>query len=191
VPEVVELERSAVACVAVGDCVAVEEDLDRADVAGEVAGVGVGLGELGRGDPRVVLRRAGAAVSEPGLLAVRTASAGPGVVELGRDRRSGAVAGDRAADVLARDPGLAAQHRDEHAIQIVRTEPCAAEREHESTSSPVLGSVNLGCAGRHASQPSIASPMSGSTGFVPSCRPAKAAQLRGFRVAAVRDGYLG
>jgi hypothetical protein len=28
-----------------GDCLAVEEDLDRADVAGEVSGLGVDLGE--------------------------------------------------------------------------------------------------------------------------------------------------
>ena len=58
-PEVVELERAAAAGLAVGDRVAVEEHLDRADVAGEVAGVGVGLGQRERGDPRVVLGRAG------------------------------------------------------------------------------------------------------------------------------------
>ena len=54
-PEVVELERSAAGGLAVGDRVAVEQDLDRADVSREVPGVGVGLGQGGRGDPRVVL----------------------------------------------------------------------------------------------------------------------------------------
>ena len=52
-----------------------------------------------------------------------------GVVELGGDRRPGAVAGDRAADVLARDAGLAAQQRDQHPVDVVRAELRAAEAE--------------------------------------------------------------
>ena len=48
---------------AVGDCVTVdEEDFDGADVAGEVAGVVIGLGERVRGDLGVVLGRFRAAV---------------------------------------------------------------------------------------------------------------------------------
>ena len=55
VPEVVELERPAAGRLPVGDRVTVEEHLDRADVPGEVPGVGVGPGQGDRGDPRVVL----------------------------------------------------------------------------------------------------------------------------------------
>jgi hypothetical protein len=55
VSKAVELKRPALGCLTVGDRVAIEEHLDRADVPREVAGIGVGLGELGRGDPRVVL----------------------------------------------------------------------------------------------------------------------------------------
>ncbi|MGB0095467.1 MAG: hypothetical protein WBP81_23380 [Solirubrobacteraceae bacterium] len=54
-PEVIELERIAGAGSAGLDRVAVEENLNRADVPGEVAGVGVCLRERGRGDRRVVL----------------------------------------------------------------------------------------------------------------------------------------
>ncbi len=54
VPEVVILKRVAGAGGAGRDRVAVEENLDRAHVAREVPGVGIGLGEGDRGDPRVV-----------------------------------------------------------------------------------------------------------------------------------------
>jgi hypothetical protein len=54
-PEVVELERPAGAHSAAADCVAVEENLDRAHVAREVPGIKVGLRQRQRGDPRVML----------------------------------------------------------------------------------------------------------------------------------------
>ena len=52
---------------AVGDGVAVDEDFDGANVAGEVAGVVVGLGERVRGDLGVVLGRFRAAVESFGV----------------------------------------------------------------------------------------------------------------------------
>ena len=61
----------------VDDCllqgVLIDQHFDRAQVAFEVPGVGVGLGEFGRGDGHVVLGRGGRAVAEPGLGA-RTAT---------------------------------------------------------------------------------------------------------------------
>ena len=45
-----------------GDGVAVDEDLDGADVAGEVSGFGVGLGQCVRGDLGVVLGGVGGVV---------------------------------------------------------------------------------------------------------------------------------
>jgi hypothetical protein len=55
VPEVVELERATARGLPVGDRVAIEKNLDRADIAGEVSGLLVGLGQGERRDPRVVL----------------------------------------------------------------------------------------------------------------------------------------
>jgi len=46
--------------------VAVDQHLNGAHVAGEVAGVGVGLGQRVRGDPGVVLDRFGRPVAELG-----------------------------------------------------------------------------------------------------------------------------
>ena len=53
--QVVVLPGFAAGCGAGCNRVAVEEDLDGADVAGEVPGLGVGLAERVRGDLRVVL----------------------------------------------------------------------------------------------------------------------------------------
>jgi hypothetical protein len=50
-----------------GDGIAVDEDLDGADVAGEVAGFGVGLGQRVRGDLGVVLGGVRCAMAQPGL----------------------------------------------------------------------------------------------------------------------------
>lgn len=54
-PEVVVLPRLVVGSGAGGEGVAIDEDLDGADVAGEVPGVGVGACERGGADFRVVL----------------------------------------------------------------------------------------------------------------------------------------
>jgi hypothetical protein len=67
VAEVVVLPGLAAGGGAGGDCLAVGEDLDRADVAGEVSGLCVGLGEGVRGDLRVVLGGGGVLVPGPGL----------------------------------------------------------------------------------------------------------------------------
>ena len=67
VAEVVVLPGFAGGGCAGGDRVAVEEDLDGADVAGEVSGFGVGLGQRVRGDLGVMLSGVGGAVSQPGL----------------------------------------------------------------------------------------------------------------------------
>lgn len=64
---------------AVGDCVSVDEDFDGANVAGEVAGVVVGLGERVRGDLGVVLGRFRAAVFSMRVIGVPPA--------IGRDGR--------------------------------------------------------------------------------------------------------
>ena len=50
-----------------GDGVTVEEHLDGAHVAGEVAGLGVGLGQGVRADLRVVLGGVRCAMAKPGL----------------------------------------------------------------------------------------------------------------------------
>ena len=63
VPEVVVLPGLAVAGRAGGDGVAVDQDLDGAEVAGEVAGLGVGLGQRVRADLGVVLGGGRGAVS--------------------------------------------------------------------------------------------------------------------------------
>ena len=81
-----------------GDRVAVDEDLDGADVAGEVPRVVVGPGQRGGADLCVELRRLWRAVAEPGLQLEQRHRL-LGVVELAGDRGAGPVAGDVPADV--------------------------------------------------------------------------------------------
>jgi hypothetical protein len=84
VSQVVVLPGLASGCGAAGDGVAVDEELDGADVAGEVAGVVVGPGQRVWGDLRVVLGGFGAAVAEPGL-ELEQSHGFLGVVELAGD----------------------------------------------------------------------------------------------------------
>jgi hypothetical protein len=66
VAEVVVLPRLADRSLARGDGVAVDEDLDRAEVALEVANVLIGPGQRVRGDLRVVLGGFRGRVTKPG-----------------------------------------------------------------------------------------------------------------------------
>lgn len=50
-----------------GDGLAIDQDVDGAQVAAEVTGVGIGLHEARRSDLRVVLCRLRRAMPEPGL----------------------------------------------------------------------------------------------------------------------------
>ena len=113
-----------------GDRVAVDEHLDGAHVAGEVAGVGVGPGQRVRGDLGVVLGGVRGAVSEPGLQ-LEQGHRLLGVVELAGDGRPGAVAGDVAADVGGRDAGLAAQRGDDRAVDVVLRDRLRAHGEQQ------------------------------------------------------------
>jgi hypothetical protein len=90
-----------------GDGIAVDEDLDGADVAGEVPGLGVGLGQRVRGDLGVVLGGVGTAMSQPGLQLEKRHRLF-GVVELACDGGAGAVTGDVAANIGRWDTGLTA-----------------------------------------------------------------------------------
>ena len=90
----------------------VEEDLNSADVAFEVAGVLVGAGQGAGCDLGVVLGGLRGDVFEPGLQ-LEQGHWLLGVVELGCDRRPCPVAGDLAAHVAGWDCSLAAEHGDD------------------------------------------------------------------------------
>ena len=107
------------------DGVSVDEHLDGADVAGEVAGVAVGLRQRGRRDLGVVLGRRGRAVPEPGLQLEQRHGL-LGVVELAGDGGAGPVAGDVPAHVGGRDAGLGAERGDDRGCSgTARPMPCA------------------------------------------------------------------
>ena len=128
--EVVVLPGLAAGGGAGGDGVAVEEDLDGADVAGEVPGLGVGLGQRVRGDLRVVLGGGRRAVPEPGLQ-LEQGHRLLGVVELAGDRGAGPVAGDVAADVGGRDAGFGAERRDDRAVDVGLGDRVRADGEEQ------------------------------------------------------------
>jgi hypothetical protein len=119
VSEVVVLPGLTVGGLTGGNGVAVDEDLDGADVAGDIAGVAVCLGKGVRGDLGVVLGGLGRAVPEPGLQ-LKQGHRFFGVAELAGDGGPGAVTGDIAADVGGGDAGLAAEHRDDRVVDVAR-----------------------------------------------------------------------
>ena len=101
VSEVVVLPGLAVGGLTGADGVAVDEDLDGANVAGEVSGVVVGLGQGVRGDLGVVLGRRWGAVAKPGLQLEQSHRL-LGVVELACDCSSGSMAGNTSPDIAER-----------------------------------------------------------------------------------------
>ncbi|MET7773421.1 hypothetical protein [Nocardia sp. NPDC005366] len=104
--EVVVLPGFSGGCCAGGDSVSVDEDLEGADVAGEVPGLGICLGQGVRGDFGVMLGGIEGAMSEP-CLQFEQGHGFLGVVELARDGGSGVVAGDVPRTSAVGTPALA------------------------------------------------------------------------------------
>jgi hypothetical protein len=122
VAEVVVLPWFPGGCLPGGDGVSVEEDLDRADVAFEVAGVAVGPGQRVRGDLGVLLCGVRGGMSEPGLQ-LEQRHRFLGVVELAGDGGPGPVAGDVAPDIGGGDACLAAEQGNDRVVDVVLVDP--------------------------------------------------------------------
>src|SRR5215213_4369173 len=100
--QVVEAPRLALSGGAAGDRILIDEHLDGAHVAGEVAGVGIRLRQTGGGDPGVVLRGLGRTVSQPGL-ELEERERLLGVEELGGNGRASPMAGNGASRIAFGD----------------------------------------------------------------------------------------
>ena len=76
------------------------------------------------------------------------------------------MAGDRAADVLARHTGLAAQQRDQHSVDVLLAELRAAVGEQHVDELAGLSIRELGLCGPNCLPRLDRSPTTGSTGLV-------------------------
>ncbi|GAA4263868.1 hypothetical protein GCM10022255_112310 [Dactylosporangium darangshiense] len=110
------------------DGLAVDEDLDGADVAGEAVGLAVGGAQGALQDFAVVAGAGGVFVAEP-LLQVGEGEWFPGVEQLGGDGGSGPVAGECAAGVGFGNVGLAAERRDDPVVEVGLADQLAAPGE--------------------------------------------------------------
>src|SRR3984957_4936177 len=110
--------------------VLIDQNLDCTKVAGEVTSICIRLGNLQRRDLRVVLSSCWSRVPQP-LLQLKKRHRVPSVVELGRDGRPGAVAGDVAAHICKRDTGFFTESRDERLVEIVYSYPGEANEEEK------------------------------------------------------------
>src|SRR5258708_4175150 len=113
---------------AAGDRVSVDEHLDRADIASEIAGVVVRLSQRGRRDARVVLGGFRRPMPQPGL-ELEERHGLFGVVQLAGDRGPSAMAGDASARIFEWNTRLAAKQRNQGLVEVRRPEQTAAPGE--------------------------------------------------------------
>ncbi|MET7396275.1 hypothetical protein ABZS66_22610 [Dactylosporangium sp. NPDC005572] len=132
------------------DGLAVDEDLNGADIAGEVVGLAVGGAEGALRDLAVVAGAGSVFVAEP-LLQVGERERLAGVEQLGGDGGAGPVAGECAAGVGFGDVGLAAERRDDPVsltVEVGLADQLAAPGEQVLTwlTCLAVGQVRLGWA---------------------------------------------
>lgn len=108
----------------------IDQNFDRSKVAGEIARIRVGLGNLQWSDLGVMLSSCWSRMTQP-LLQLKERHRLARVVELRRDRGPGAVTGDVATHIGKRNAGLFAESWNEPLVEIAHSYPGQANKKEK------------------------------------------------------------